>query len=246
MDDTELVGGALFEARNPMAAAAILAEALNGQWITRAEMRAVGLDPDLFEIIRRRLSDDPLRIERACLTGAAWARGLQAAQQVDPWELVATLPGHVSLPQGLRRTTGETLVQLITAAQVHVKAVAPYMTRGGLDHLGPGFAAATKRGVEIEIMIPSGASLTSTTLAEMLEIIKDEGDHRRLRIVSFHSNAPWAHLKVLAVDSIAAYVGSANFTASGIGGRNLEMGVLVRGAQVAAIEQVLETFKQPV
>lgn len=245
MDDTELVGGALFEARDPIAAAAVLAKALNGQRTTRADMRAVDLDPDLFEIIRRRLGDDPVRIERACLSGSAWARGLQSAQQADPWELVATLPIRVGLPQGLRHTTGETLMQLINAAKDHVKAVAPYMTPGGLDHLSPGFAAATKRGIEIEILIPSGNSPSTETFAKMLETIREEGDPSRIRVANFRNDAPWAHLKVLTADSNAAYVGSANFTGSGMRGRNLEMGVLVRGAQVVVIEHVLETFKKP-
>jgi hypothetical protein len=45
-------------------------------------------------------------------------------------------------------------------------------------------------------------------------------------------------------DSIAAYIGSANVTGAGIAGRNLELGVLVRGARVAVVEQILDLYRE--
>jgi len=36
-------------------------------------------------------------------------------------------------------------------------------------------------------------------------------------------DAPWAHLKVMTVDSAAAYIGSANVTGATLAGPNLEL-----------------------
>ena len=57
-------------------------------------------------------------------------------------------------------------------------------------------------------------------------------------------DAPWAHLKVLTSDSMSAYIGSANVTGAGIGGHNLELGVLVRGGPVLVVEQILDMFRR--
>jgi phosphatidylserine/phosphatidylglycerophosphate/cardiolipin synthase-like enzyme len=49
----------------------------------------------------------------------------------------------------------------------------------------------------------------------------------------------------MVVDAKAAYIGSANITAAGLAGRNLELGVLVRGDQVAVIDKILDLYQQP-
>ncbi len=49
----------------------------------------------------------------------------------------------------------------------------------------------------------------------------------------------------MVIDGVAAYVGSANVTAAGLAGRNLELGVLVRGSKVAVIEGLLDLYQLP-
>jgi phosphatidylserine/phosphatidylglycerophosphate/cardiolipin synthase-like enzyme len=49
----------------------------------------------------------------------------------------------------------------------------------------------------------------------------------------------------MVVDGETAYVGSANLTESGLAGRNLELGVLVRGSQVVVIEHILDLYQEP-
>jgi phosphatidylserine/phosphatidylglycerophosphate/cardiolipin synthase-like enzyme len=48
----------------------------------------------------------------------------------------------------------------------------------------------------------------------------------------------------MVVDGSAAYIGSANITAAGLAGRNLELGVLVRGSQVAVIDRILDFYQE--
>ena len=62
-------------------------------------------------------------------------------------------------------------------------------------------------------------------------------------MVGATSDGPFSHLKVMVVDSSSAYVGSANLTAAGLGGRNLELGVVVRGRRVRVIETILDTYE---
>ena len=58
------------------------------------------------------------------------------------------------------------------------------------------------------------------------------------------TDAPWAHLKVLSCNSIAAYIGSANVTGAAIAGSNLALGILVRGSAVAVVERALDLFRE--
>src|SRR5262249_45304224 len=69
-----------------------------------------------------------------------------------------------------------------------------------------------------------------------------EGDWTRVAILKLRDPFPWPHLKVVTVDGSAAYVGSANLTGPGLVGRNLELGVLVRGPQVRSIERTLDVI----
>jgi phosphatidylserine/phosphatidylglycerophosphate/cardiolipin synthase-like enzyme len=58
-------------------------------------------------------------------------------------------------------------------------------------------------------------------------------------------DAPFSHLKVMVVDASTAYIGSANITAAGLAGRNLELGVLVRGGRVDLIDRILDLYRAP-
>jgi phosphatidylserine/phosphatidylglycerophosphate/cardiolipin synthase-like enzyme len=82
-------------------------------------------------------------------------------------------------------------------------------------------------------------------LAELIAHVETEGRADLLTVTPFRDDAPWAHLKVLTVDSDRAYIGSANVTRPGLGRANLEMGVLVKGSKVRIIEEILDLFREP-
>ena len=63
-------------------------------------------------------------------------------------------------------------------------------------------------------------------------------------VAALRDDAPWVHLKALTSDSRAAYIGSANVTAAGLAGPNLELGILVRGPAVGVVERVLDLFRE--
>jgi phosphatidylserine/phosphatidylglycerophosphate/cardiolipin synthase-like enzyme len=238
VDDAELVGGVLINAPDPRVAAHDLADILTG-----GSPRGATFAPVLVDVLRSRLGTDPRRIEKACDLGAAWVMGRRSATTVEPWELVASLPGGTPLPPGLRRTTGETLVQLTVGATRTLRLAAPFIDQVAISFLADSLAAATARGVSLEVLLPIRSTHAGSALGELERVIRTEGDIARLSITALQEDAPWAHLKVLSSDASAAYIGSANVTQAGIGGQNLELGILVRGKAVVTVEKVLDLFR---
>lgn len=113
----------------------------------------------------------------------------------------------------------------------------------GLKVLTHAILAATLRGVSVEVFEPQGSEPGKAAMSTLAEFVKASGDPRRFRLVRSALDAPFAHLKVLVADGALAYIGSANITAAGLAGRNLELGVLVHGPQVAVIDRVLDIYR---
>lgn len=245
MDDAELVGGLLVRAADPRSVSRMLVTALKGPNTTRAALRRAGLDPDLVDGLRQIFGTDSSRIDQACREGAAWALGRRAVEITEPWELVATFPPGEPLPPGIHRATGETLIHIINGAKHKLRVATPFMDPPALAYLSDCLAGATARGVLIDLFVPTSTGVIARgPFSELLRKIRQTGDNTRLQLARFRDDAPWAHLKVITADSAAAYVGSANLTKPGLGGRNLEMGVFVRGSQVLALEGILDMFRR--
>ena len=244
VDDAELIGGVLVGCEDPRSSAADLTHLLTAPRPDRAAAARAGLEPDLVEVLRARLPGDPDRISALCQEGAAWVLGRRSLVVAEPWDLVATLPPGAALPLGLRRTTGETLVQLVVNARRTLRLAAPFIDRPGLSFMGEALAAATARGVRLEILLPTRSTYAEGALKDLTATIASEGRSSNFSVSSLRDDAPWAHLKVLTSDSAAAYIGSANVTGAGIGGHNLELGVLVRGGPVVVVERILQRYRQ--
>jgi phosphatidylserine/phosphatidylglycerophosphate/cardiolipin synthase-like enzyme len=244
VDDAELVGGVLVDAPDPQSAARILYDLLTGDATDRAAARAAGMDPDLVAVIANRLGKDRARVQEACSLAAAWVAGRRSVVVGEPWELVASLPSATSLPAGLRHTTAETLVQLVTQSSRTLRIVAPFIDWLGLSFLADSLSAATARGVSLRVLLPTRSTHAADALDELEQTIRREGDIAKYSLSTLRNDAPWAHLKVVSSDSAAAYIGSANVTGAAITGPNLELGVLVRGPAVAVVEQLVDSFRQ--
>jgi hypothetical protein len=96
----------------------------------------------------------------------------------------------------------------------------------------------------LEILLPTRSTHADDALDELEATIREDGTFGNFQISRLRFDAPWAHLKVMTSDSIAGYIGSANVTGAGIAGRNLELGVLVRGPTVGVVEQILDLYRQ--
>jgi phosphatidylserine/phosphatidylglycerophosphate/cardiolipin synthase-like enzyme len=246
VEDAELVAGVLDRSPDPVASSRDLAALLTTASTDRAAARRVGLDPDLVDVLRGQFGNDVGRIRTACREGAVWVLGRRSVTVAEPWDLVASLPPGEMLPTGLRYTTAETLTHLVTAARRSLRLAAPFIDRSGLSFLGDALAAATQRGVALEVLLPTRSTHADDALQELRETIRRSGSIARFSVSRLRFDAPWAHLKVLTCDASSAYIGSANVTRAGLTGHNLELGVLVRGPGVAVVERVLDLFrKQP-
>jgi phosphatidylserine/phosphatidylglycerophosphate/cardiolipin synthase-like enzyme len=244
MNESESVGGALFRADDPVSAGNSLVELLVAEQIDTGQVRARGFEPALVEALRRKLPRDRDAVEIACAAGAAWVLGFRAAKEGrDTWEVVASLPSSGPLPRGLRRTTGETIIGLATSARERIHLSAPYLDTQGIGFLFDAISAATVRGVSIRLFDPVGWEPAKAAIAALRDVVSRTGNPSNLRLVQSSADSPFAHLKVMVVDGIVAYVGSANVTGAGLAGRNLELGVLVKGKHVAVIETILDLYQ---
>lgn len=244
MNDAELVGGVLFAAADPVAAAQVLLGLLTSSPNDPALVRRAGLEPVLVESLKRQLPTDRRSLEMACARGAAWVMGRRSSTTEELWEVVASLPAGISLPPALHRTTGETLIGLASSARDRIRLSAPYIDEPGIGFLTDSIVGATRRGVTVELFEPRSWQEARTATAGLDEAVASSGDRTRFRLLRIMADAPFAHLKVMVVDSEVAYIGSANITAAGLAGRNLELGVLVRGGQVAVIDHILDLYQK--
>lgn len=246
MNEAELVGGVLFDADDPVEAAASLVELLTEERPAPEQAHEAGLEPVLVESLRKKLPTDRKSLEVACYGGAAWVLGRRSAVSEESWEVVASLPSGTVLPTGLRRTTGETMIGLASGARSRIRFAAPYVDQAGIGFLTDSIVAATRRGVVVELFDPRSWEPARAAISEVQQAVSSFGDSDQFRlVVNSLPEAPFAHLKVMVVDARAAYIGSANITAAGLAGRNLELGVLVRGDQVAVIDRILDLYQQP-
>src|SRR5205807_6531572 len=132
----------------------------------------------------------------------------------------------------------------VVEARSTLRLVSAFMDRSGLEYLAYAFAAATARGVQLDVILPTRSTHAAGAFFELRRTIEEHGEPARLSFSALRDDAPWAHLKVLTADSSVAYIGSANMTGAGISGTNLELGVIVQGPHVALVEQILDQFGQ--
>jgi phosphatidylserine/phosphatidylglycerophosphate/cardiolipin synthase-like enzyme len=135
------------------------------------------------------------------------------------------------------------MIGLAATAQYRLRFTAPYLDDPGMSHLTDSIIAATRRGVTVHVFDPPNWEPAMPAIDALEHAVAEGGDPDKLRLVRATADAPFAHLKVVVVDASAAYVGSANLTAAGLAGRNLELGVLVEGPQVAVIDRILNLYQ---
>ena len=244
MKDAELIGGVLYDKEDPIAAGQVLVELLTSTKPNPELARSVGLDTVIIESLRKKLPGDPESIEVACARGVGWVLGSRSHKTDDFWEAVASLPVGVELPEGLRHTTGETLIGLVSSSQVSLRMAAPYIDEAGIGFLINAIVAATKRLVNVELFYSQVWEPARAAIAALTNAVNTKGVSENLHVFRATVETPFAHLKVMVVDGSVAYVGSANITAAGLAGRNLELGILVRGSQASVIDAILDIYRE--
>lgn len=233
-DRTALLGGVLFGAADPMAAAAHLAAWIVDRTPMPAEHRP---DWQLCQTAAMILRDLPgAEVEAWCRCGAAWVLGYRASPPRPGWEPVISQPAALALPSGIARTTGETVIGLIGRAQYRIRIASPFIDREAIEALTVPLLAAADRGVRTSIVTQREDA--RGVLVGLVDAFTRAGRAAHIGIRQVVEPHPWPHLKVVAVDGVEGYIGSANLTGNALLGRNLELGVLLRG-DLTPIENVL-------
>lgn len=246
MTPEEALGGILAETADPQVAARALSQALlSPPGVAREILAAAGIDARLVEAVTAGLDLDPGGVGLLVAGALGWARGRRGIPSAPTWEPVATVPRSTRPPRKLRRETAETLVALVARARQLVRLAAPFADAWAMELLAVPLAAATARGVRVEVYLPGGGR--TGPQADVSETLRRAVDLERkadmLRIFHSDPTGPWPHLKVVTVDGRYAYVGSANLTAAGLGA-NLEIGVLVTGPDVAVLDALLDLIPE--
>ena len=242
MHDSELFGGVLYSATDVLAAAEVLAELLKKPTADRAIAIQAGLDPTLVDSLRVLKISDAVAIDHACALGAAWVSGRRSIPTEHTWEAVASLPAHMPLLDRLHRTTAETLIGLVNGAETRLRLAAPFMDEQGVGYLADSIVGATLRQVAVELIRPAQGRRERASIASLHHSVRKKGNPSLFTLLNTVEGGPFPHLKVMTVDGMVAYVGSANFTAAALEGRNLELGVLIHGKQVEVIDEFLEMY----
>jgi len=154
------------------------------------------------------------------------------------WNLVATLPPglrHAMRPPALPQTGG-VLLELLERATDRVALAAPFVDRAAVDFVAPSLVEAGRRGADVRILTSPGALLAFDGLVARWATVPVHV--LRLTEVATDLSPLGSHAKVVVVDGMVAYIGSANLTTGGLA-RHIEIGVEVFGPQVADLERLL-------
>lgn len=220
-----LLGGVLFAAKDPLATAHALSA-----WISNgaSALPPEGPNPQLSETARRVVKGmAPGEVERWCLAGAAWVLGYRAAPARPGWEVVLSQPRALALPTGVGRTTGETIIGIVGRATERITIASPYIDREAIDILTPVLLDAVGRDVRILLLTQRRDAVSP--VERLIRAFQAAGKLAQLRVHHATESQPWPHLKLVLADAREGYVGSANLTGNALKGRNLELGVMLRG-----------------
>ena len=123
-----------------------------------------------------------------------------------------------------------------------IRLFSPFLDVGGVESLAFALAAATKRGVDLSIGYRAQADKTHA-IRRLVAVLRAEGNAARCTVVPFSGDQSFPHLKLLVVDGVRAYIGSANLTYAALT-TNYEVGALVDGDAVDVYERLLDEVLQ--
>lgn len=225
----------LATADDPLGAAPILAAyVMDPSREGRAALERAGMSAVQADLAARR--PGARDVPRDCYVAAGWILGVRTARPAVEWWPVVTAPR--SSIQSASRYTAESLVGLIASASRRLRLFSPFMDVGGMRLLRDALSLATARRVHVWIGHREAAG-PRAAIKSLSEGVERAGGTEFLHVVGVNPDVGFPHLKLLTVDGIRAYMGSANMTYAALTG-NLEMGALVEGPGVAAFDEALD------
>ena len=209
----------------------------------RRDRRGVNFDP--YHVCSESLHQ---RIRDVCTARSVLARIKRENQQNGHIELVATLPDNFipdSQPRSAILSLSSALHRLVTEAEQEILILNPYFEQTGFDRLSSALLASAERGVSITVVTYQLSDVTSPNYRVLGEVAKqarirgliEQFDFRDYQHNIRNRVLPVAHAKIVFIDGIKGYIGSANLTEYGMA-CNLEVGIILDGPETKKIKQI--------
>lgn len=228
------IGALLARARDLEVATKTMATyAIDPSETNRAALASTGVNTDHARDFLPLLPDDPAELLRLCELAHAWVIGRSSATTAPSWQPVVTT-GEVDAA-GVDRRTAETMIGLIVGARGRLRIFSPFLDARGVHVLADALSAATRRGVQTSFGYARRGN-RENAVEQLEERVRSQGTPTRLQTVAIERDRPFPHLKLIAVDGLRAYIGSANLTWPALTS-NAEIGALVDGEHVRVLER---------
>jgi len=161
------------------------------------------------------------------------------------WRLVATVPESFQAAfrdTAIRHTAG-VLLELLESTAVRAILATPYADQASANFLEEPILACGSRGASIDIITAAGHGQVFESMAEKWVGRARIGatftcgeTHGVLSVLG-------SHAKVLVVDGVKGYIGSANLTGAGLH-RQVELGVEVSGIRVNELLRLMDRVQR--
>lgn len=175
--------------------------------------------------------------------GAALQRGDQA-------RVICTLPSSLRNLPGTRKLGIDTgiwagtlmaaIYELINQAEREVIIVAPYWSPSGVASLLRHISRKSMEGVNVIVMTQPRSELRHDELEGVLmlrdALLFKKAEVRILSPKEEEYRAPLLHAKTVVMDGCEAYIGSANYSSSGIE-QSFELGIRLKGSSVIDLRE---------
>jgi phosphatidylserine/phosphatidylglycerophosphate/cardiolipin synthase-like enzyme len=164
--------------------------------------------------------------------------------------IVATLPHGFPIAAQSGRSLRQAAIAIIDQAMTTLVLCTPYLDRAGISLLLDALRAAALRNVAITIITQELHNPQSPN-AQAIALLRHELAGARTPLCCYSAlpadmgepTVTRIHAKVLLADAHIALIGSANITGAGLG-HNMELGVVVRGAEVIGLVSLLDALLQ--
>jgi phosphatidylserine/phosphatidylglycerophosphate/cardiolipin synthase-like enzyme len=170
------------------------------------------------------------------------------ATRDDPPEntIVATLPrDDRAFDAASFEALHERMLALIRSANDRLVLVSPFVSKKAFERLRPALQTAADNGAILTVVTryltyENGESMVGHNRGFVHEVLDDELLAPRTNCYEYRNSETWTtfHAKLVLADHHTAYLGTANITATGLGG-NLELGVMFRDDTVGRISDLV-------
>ena len=165
-------------------------------------------------------------------------------------QIVATIPDNFltnPIKQSSISSLSSALHRLITESNREIFILNPYFEQVGFDRLSSALLASAERGVSVTVVtyqLSDPNSPNRIVLNELAKQAKIKDLNEQFNFINYQHKignriVPIAHAKIIFIDGVKAYIGSANLTEYGMA-NNLEIGVILDSPEITKVKQIFE------